>query len=151
MTKVIFGNHAAVVVPRHEQDRVRRFYCDVLGFKAIRETDHKDDFQLGDDDYFHLSILYGDLADDSEFCEVEDRSIWSSRPMTSRRCGRGSSTPASSRSRCRTPTCISRLQEDRSSGWLKSTRISRSMSVTLRVTRDGTHNSLPRRAGEPNN
>jgi catechol 2,3-dioxygenase-like lactoylglutathione lyase family enzyme len=67
MTKIIFGNHAAVVVPRQDQDRVRTFYCDVLGFKATRETDDKDDFQLGGDDYFHLSILYGDFADESEF------------------------------------------------------------------------------------
>jgi hypothetical protein len=41
-------------------------YCDVLGFKATRETDDKDDLQLGEDDYFHLSILYGDFADESE-------------------------------------------------------------------------------------
>lgn len=67
MPKVIFGNHAAVVVPRQERDRIRAFYCDVLGFKTTRETDDKDDFQLGDDDYFHLSVLYGDLADESEF------------------------------------------------------------------------------------
>ena len=67
MAKVIFGNHAAVVVPRQDRDRIRRFYCDVLGFRTTRETDDKDDFQLGEDDYFHLSILYGDFADESEF------------------------------------------------------------------------------------
>jgi catechol 2,3-dioxygenase-like lactoylglutathione lyase family enzyme len=75
MTKVIFGNHAAVVVPRQDQDRVRAFYCDVLGFKTTRKTDDKDDFQLGGDDYFHLSILYGDFADESEFLR-SGRSIY---------------------------------------------------------------------------
>ncbi len=67
MAKVAFGNHAAVVVPRQARDRIRAFYRDVLGFKATRMTDDKDDFQLGGDDYFHLSILYGDFADESEF------------------------------------------------------------------------------------
>jgi len=67
MAKVIFGNHAAVVVPRQDRDRIREFYRDILGFRIMRETDDKDDFQLGEDNYFHLSILYGDFADESEF------------------------------------------------------------------------------------
>jgi catechol 2,3-dioxygenase-like lactoylglutathione lyase family enzyme len=67
MAKVILGNHSAVVVPRQEKNKVRAFYCDVLGFRTIRETDDKDDFQLGDDDYFHLAVMYGDFADESEF------------------------------------------------------------------------------------
>ena len=64
MAKVLVGNHSAVVVPRQDQERTRAFYCDVLGFKAIRKTDNKDDFQLGGDDYFHLSVLYGDCPDE---------------------------------------------------------------------------------------
>jgi catechol 2,3-dioxygenase-like lactoylglutathione lyase family enzyme len=75
MAHVIFGNHAAVVVPRQDQARVRAFYSDVLGFKAIRQTEDKDDFQLGDGEYFHLSILYGDFADNSEFLR-SGRSIY---------------------------------------------------------------------------
>jgi catechol 2,3-dioxygenase-like lactoylglutathione lyase family enzyme len=67
MAKVIVGNHAAVVVPRHERNRVRAFYCDVLGFRTTRETDDKDDLQLGEDDCFYLSIVYGDVPDESEF------------------------------------------------------------------------------------
>jgi catechol 2,3-dioxygenase-like lactoylglutathione lyase family enzyme len=67
MAKVIFGNHAAVVVPRQDQDRIRCFYREVLGFRTTRETADKDDFQLGEDDYFHLSVLYGDFADASGF------------------------------------------------------------------------------------
>lgn len=67
MAKVIFGNHAAVVARRQDRDKIRGFYCDVLGFRTTRQTDDKDDFQLGEDDYFHLAILYGDFADESEF------------------------------------------------------------------------------------
>jgi hypothetical protein len=75
MAKVIFGNHAAVVVPRQERDNVRRFYCDVLGFRTTREGDDKDDLQLGEGDYFHLSILYGDVPDESELLR-SGRSIY---------------------------------------------------------------------------
>jgi extradiol dioxygenase family protein len=75
MAKLIFGNHAAVVVPRQDKDGIRRFYCDVLGFTRTRETDDKDDFQLGERDDFHLSILYGDFPDESEFLR-SGRSIY---------------------------------------------------------------------------
>jgi catechol 2,3-dioxygenase-like lactoylglutathione lyase family enzyme len=76
MTKVIFGHHAAVVVPRQDRDKVRAFYCDVLGFVPTRTTDDKDDLQLGDgDDLFHLAVVYGDVADESEFLR-SGRSIY---------------------------------------------------------------------------
>jgi catechol 2,3-dioxygenase-like lactoylglutathione lyase family enzyme len=65
MAKVIFGNHSAVVVPRQDRDRIRKFYRDVLGCKITRELDEKDDFQLGD--AFYIAVLYGDFADESEF------------------------------------------------------------------------------------
>jgi len=64
-----------VVVPRQDRDRIRAFYCDVLGFRTMRSTDDKDDFQLGEDEYFHLSILYGDFADESGFLR-SGRSIY---------------------------------------------------------------------------
>jgi catechol 2,3-dioxygenase-like lactoylglutathione lyase family enzyme len=64
--RLIFGNHAAVVVPRKHQDSIRHFYCDVLGFTPTRQSADKDDLQLGDDNSFHLAILYGDVADDAE-------------------------------------------------------------------------------------
>ena len=67
MAKVTFGNHSAVVAPHADRDRIRRFYCDVLGFRATRLTDDRDDFQVGDDDYFHMSFLYGDFPDSNEF------------------------------------------------------------------------------------
>jgi len=65
MAKVIFGNHAAVVVPRQDRDRIRKFYRDVLGCKITRELDEKDDFQLRD--AFYIAFLYGDFTDESEF------------------------------------------------------------------------------------
>lgn len=57
MTKVIFGNHSAVRVSRTERDRIRKFYCDVLGCEITREFDDKDDICLGGD--FYIGFLYG--------------------------------------------------------------------------------------------
>ncbi len=56
MSTVIFGNHAAVRATRTERDRIRKFYCDVLGCKITREFDDKDDLQIGDD--FYIAFLY---------------------------------------------------------------------------------------------
>jgi catechol 2,3-dioxygenase-like lactoylglutathione lyase family enzyme len=58
MAKVMFGNHAAVRVPRAEKDRIRRFYRDVLGGEVMREGDQKDDFRLGGD--FYIAFMYED-------------------------------------------------------------------------------------------
>jgi hypothetical protein len=76
MTKIILGNHSAVIVSQKDRDAIRKFYCGVLGCKISREAGQsaagasgsmlrKDDFQLGDD--FHIAFLYGDVADESEF------------------------------------------------------------------------------------
>src|SRR5215475_7448026 len=46
MAKVVLGNHSAVRVPRAEQDRIRRFYRDVLGGEITRASDQKDDIRL---------------------------------------------------------------------------------------------------------
>ena len=81
MAKVIFGNHASVIVPRQERDSVRRFYCDVLGCKITREQDQRDNLRMGDD--FHIAFLYVDDADESEFYELENRSGWKSNLTTS--------------------------------------------------------------------
>jgi catechol 2,3-dioxygenase-like lactoylglutathione lyase family enzyme len=75
MTKVYFGNHAAVVAPRQERDKIRAFYCDVLGFKITREGDDKVDLQLGDEDSFHIGMLFGDFLEESEFLR-SGRSIY---------------------------------------------------------------------------
>jgi catechol 2,3-dioxygenase-like lactoylglutathione lyase family enzyme len=56
MTKVIFGNHSAVRVPRTERDRIRTFYRDVLGGEITRQSDQKDDFRLGSN--FYIAFLY---------------------------------------------------------------------------------------------
>ena len=57
MAKVIFGNHSAVRVPRTERDSIRKFYCDLLGCRLVREFDDKDDLQIGDN--FYIAFLYG--------------------------------------------------------------------------------------------
>ncbi len=58
MTKVILGNHLALVVPRTEQDRLRQFYRDILGCTLARGTGEKDDFRMGENVY--LGVLYED-------------------------------------------------------------------------------------------
>ena len=73
MAKVIFGNHSAVLVPRQDRDRIRKFYCDVLGCKIMSEEDQKDLFRMGDN--FHMAFLYGDFADESEFLRT-GKSVW---------------------------------------------------------------------------
>lgn len=70
MAKVIFGNHSSVRVPQTERERIRKFYCDVLGCKITGENDQKDDLCMGDN--FYIRFLYGDDADESEFL----RTVW---------------------------------------------------------------------------
>lgn len=48
MAKVVLGNHTAVFAARTEQDRIRKFYGDVLGCKARVTSDEVDRFQLED-------------------------------------------------------------------------------------------------------
>ena len=73
MANVNFGNHAAVVVPRKDRDSIRKFYCDVLGCKIMRENDQKDDIRMGEN--FHIAFMYGDEADESEFLRT-GKSVW---------------------------------------------------------------------------
>src|SRR5262245_24049420 len=73
MPKVIFGNHASVLVPRHERDNIRKFYCDVLGGKVAKADPERDFVRLGDD--FYIGFLYGDVADESTFLR-SFRAIW---------------------------------------------------------------------------
>src|SRR5476649_1110740 len=72
MTKVIFGNHLSVIVPRQDRDNIRKFYCDVLGGKITKEQSDRDFFRLGDAFYV---VLYGDVPDASEFLRTA-RSVW---------------------------------------------------------------------------
>lgn len=73
MTKVIFGNHSAVIVPRQDRDNICKFYRDVLGGKITKAESDRDFIRLGDD--YYIVFLYGDVPDASEFLRSA-RSIW---------------------------------------------------------------------------
>lgn len=73
MTKVIFGNHSSVLVPRQERDNIRKFYCDVLGGKVTKAEEERDFVRLGEN--FYIGFLYGDVPDESEFLRSA-RSVW---------------------------------------------------------------------------
>ena len=73
MTKVIFGNHSSVIVPRQDRENIRKFYCDVLGGKITKEQDERDFIRLGEN--FYIVFLYGDVPDESEFVRTA-RTIW---------------------------------------------------------------------------
>jgi catechol 2,3-dioxygenase-like lactoylglutathione lyase family enzyme len=71
MAKVILGDHSAIVLPRTEQDRIRKFYRDILGCEIIRETEQKDDFRMGGS--FYIGVLYEDegvALDESSFSKA---------------------------------------------------------------------------------
>jgi catechol 2,3-dioxygenase-like lactoylglutathione lyase family enzyme len=68
MAKVILGNHTVVFAARSAQDRIRKFYRDVLGCKVRVETDEVDRFQLDD---VHFCFVYQTTAlDESEFLKT---------------------------------------------------------------------------------
>jgi catechol 2,3-dioxygenase-like lactoylglutathione lyase family enzyme len=48
MSDVQLGNHTAVFAPRSAQQRIRAFYCEVLGCKVNVHSDAVDRLQLGD-------------------------------------------------------------------------------------------------------
>ncbi len=73
MSKVIFGNHSSVIVPRKDRDSIRTFYCDVLGGTITKSEDERDFIRLGDD--FYIGFLYGDVPDESAFLRTA-RSVW---------------------------------------------------------------------------
>jgi len=72
MAKVIFGNHSSVLVPQNERDKIRKFYCDVLGGQITKADPDRDFIRLGEDFYV---VFYGDVPDESEFLRSA-RSIW---------------------------------------------------------------------------
>jgi catechol 2,3-dioxygenase-like lactoylglutathione lyase family enzyme len=68
MAKVILGNHTAVFAARSEQDRIRKFYCDVLGCKVRVKTDEVDRFQLDD---VHFCFVWQSVAlDEGDFLKA---------------------------------------------------------------------------------
>jgi len=73
MTKVSFGSHSSVLVPRQDRDSIRKFYCDVLGGKVAKADPERDFVRLGED--FYIVFLYGDVPDESEFLRSA-RAVW---------------------------------------------------------------------------
>lgn len=73
MTKVIFGNHSSVLVPRKERENISQFYCGVLGGQLMQADPDWDFIRLGDD--FFIAFLYGEVDDASEFLRSA-RAIW---------------------------------------------------------------------------
>lgn len=73
MAKVIFGNHSSVIVPQQDRDRIRKFYCDVLGGEITKADPERDFLRLGED--FYIVFLYGDVPDESEFARSA-RTVW---------------------------------------------------------------------------
>ncbi|MDB5127767.1 hypothetical protein [Mucilaginibacter sp.] len=64
MTKVIFGNHSSVLVPRKDMDNINQFYLEVLGGKLMQADPDRDFIRLGDN--FFIAFLYGEVEDVSE-------------------------------------------------------------------------------------
>ena len=73
MAKVCFGNHSSVLVPRRDRDSIRKFYCDVLGGKIVKDDPERDFIRLGEN--FYIGFLYGDVADETIFLR-SFRAIW---------------------------------------------------------------------------
>ena len=59
MAKLTLGNHMAVIAARSEQERIRKFYCDILGCKLNVKADEVDRFQLAD---VHIIFVYQSTA-----------------------------------------------------------------------------------------
>jgi hypothetical protein len=70
---VVFGNHSSVLVPRQDRERIRAFYCDVLGGTLTQADPERDFIRLGDS--FYIAFLYGDVPDEGEFLRSA-RSVW---------------------------------------------------------------------------
>ena len=73
MAEVMVGNASAITVPREDRDSIRKFYCDVLGGKIVKEDNEKDILRLEND--FYIVHRYGDVPDESEFLRTA-RSVW---------------------------------------------------------------------------
>lgn len=73
MTKVIFGNHSSVLVPRKDRENINQFYVEVLGGKLMQSDPDRDFICLGDD--FFIAFLYGEVESAGEFLRSA-RSIW---------------------------------------------------------------------------
>jgi hypothetical protein len=72
MAMAMVGNASAITVPRQDRDSVRKFYCDVLGGKIVREDNEKDILRLED---FYIVHRYADVPDETEFLR-SPRALW---------------------------------------------------------------------------
>jgi catechol 2,3-dioxygenase-like lactoylglutathione lyase family enzyme len=73
MATVTMGNHSSVLVPHQDRERIREFYCEVLGGEVTKADPERDFLRLGGD--FYIAFLYGDVADESEFLRSA-RAVW---------------------------------------------------------------------------
>ena len=73
MAKVIIGNASAITVPQEDRDAIRRFYCDVLGGRIVKEDNEKDILRLEKD--FYILFRYGNVSDESQFLR-SPRALW---------------------------------------------------------------------------
>jgi catechol 2,3-dioxygenase-like lactoylglutathione lyase family enzyme len=82
MAKVILGNHTAVFAARSEQDRIRKFYGDVLGCKVRVKSDEVDRFQLAD---VHFCFVWQSVAlDEGDFLKATYLELKTDRPQEMR-------------------------------------------------------------------
>jgi hypothetical protein len=73
MAMVTIGNHSSVLVSHQDRDRIREFYCDVLGGVVTKSEPERDFVRLSGN--FYIAFLYGDVPDESEFLRSA-RAIW---------------------------------------------------------------------------
>lgn len=73
MAKVVMGNASAITVPLEERGSIRRFYCDILGAKLVKQSNETDIFRLDED--FYILFRYADVPDESEFL-CSPRALW---------------------------------------------------------------------------
>lgn len=60
MTNVSLGEHSKLTANPGERDRVRKFYTQVLGCPATKESEKIDIFRIGTD--FSMGVVYDDFA-----------------------------------------------------------------------------------------
>lgn len=71
MTNISLGEHSKLTANPAERDRVRKFYTQVLGCPATKNSEQIDIFRIGSD--FSLGVVY----DDSALSEADGlKSIW---------------------------------------------------------------------------
>jgi hypothetical protein len=80
MSVAASGNHSAVTVPRQDRDSIRKFYCDALGGKIVKEDSERDILCL--EENLYIAFLYGMSLMRASSYGLQDRSGWKSSPTT---------------------------------------------------------------------